>query len=211
MSDLVRLVVADDHRLLHGVLVDRLEADGFEIVGSVRKGSQVLPLVARVRPDAVLLEWDLPELDAARVIERLCTGFPDVVSVVLAGEARQSSVEQALAAGANAYISKEIEPALLGSEVRRALTERTLTPIGVAEAPQLDGRAGQLTEREVEIIRLIAEGSSNAETAQQLFITEQTVKFHLTNLYRKLGVANRTEAAIFARSHGLLDRYELVA
>jgi DNA-binding NarL/FixJ family response regulator len=211
MSDLVRLVVADDHRLLHGVLVDRLEADGFDIVGSVRKGSQVLPLVARVRPDAVLLEWDLPELDAARVIERLRVGFPEIVSIVLAGEARPSSVERALAAGANAYISKEIEPALLGSEVRRALTERTLTPIGVAEAPQLDGRAGQLTEREIEIVRLIAEGSSNAETAQQLFITEQTVKFHLTNLYRKLGVANRTEAAIFARSHGLLDRYELVA
>ena len=188
-----------------------LAADGLGAVGSGPKGSQGRPLVAGVRPDAVLLEWDRPERDAARVIERLRSRFPEVVSVVLAGEARPSSVEQALAAGANAYISKEIEPALLGSEVRRALTKRTLTPIGVAEAPQLDGRAGQLTEREIEIIRLIAEGSSNAETARQLFITEQTVKFHLTNLYRKLGVANRTEAAMFARLHGLVDRYELIA
>jgi len=211
MSDLVRLVVVDDHRLVHRALVGLLEPEGFEVVGCVRKGSQVLPLVGRVRPDAVLLEFDLPELDGARVIERLRRGFPEVVSIVLAGEARPSSVEQALAAGANAYISKEIEPALLGGEIKRALSQRTLTVIGVAEAPERDGLAGLLTEREVEIIRLIAEGNSNAETAQKLFVTEATVKFHLTNTYRKLGVVNRTEAAIFARSHSLLDQYELVA
>ena len=211
MNEMVRLVVADDHRLIHDVLVERLEADGFEIVGTARTGVQVLPLVARVRPDAVLLEFDLPEMSGAGVIERLRKSFPEVVAIVLAGDARPSSVQEALAAGANAYISKEIEPALLGGEIRRALENRTMTAIGIAETPERVGPAGRLTDREIDIIRLIAEGASNSDAAARLFITEQTIKFHLTNIYRKLDVGNRTEAAIFARSHGLLDQYELVA
>jgi DNA-binding NarL/FixJ family response regulator len=211
MDELVRLVVADDHMLVQGALAGLLEPEGFEIVGSVRKGSQVLPLVASTRPDAVLLEFDLPELDGVGVIKRLRDRFPAVVPIVLAADSRPARVEEALAAGANAYISKAIEPALLGREIRRALEQPIASAIGIPETLEREGVAAQLTEREVDIIRLVAEGNSNGQIGARLFVTEQTVKFHLTNTYRKIGVGNRTEAAMFARRHALVDVDELVA
>jgi DNA-binding NarL/FixJ family response regulator len=202
---LVRLVVADDHRLVHCALVGLLEPEGCEIVGCVRNGGQVLPLVGRVQPDAVLLEFDLPQLDGVEVIKRLRDSYPEVVSIVLALDHRAARVEEALAAGANAYISKAIEPALLGREIRRALEQRIASPVGIPETLKREGLAAQLTEREIDILRLVAEGKSNGQIGRRLFVTEQTVKFHLTNIYRKIGVANRTEAALFARRQGLLE------
>jgi DNA-binding NarL/FixJ family response regulator len=211
MNELVRLVVADDHMLVQGALAGLLEPEGFEIIGSVRKGSQVLPLVASTQPDAVLLEFDLPELDGVGVIKRLRDRFPAVIPIVLAADSRPARVEEALAAGANAYISKAIEPALLGREIRRALEQPILSAVGIPETLKREGVAAQLTEREVDIIRLVAEGNSNGQIGQRLFVTEQTVKFHLTNTYRKIGVGNRTEAAMFARRHALVEVDELVA
>jgi DNA-binding NarL/FixJ family response regulator len=211
MNELVRLVVADDHMLVQGALAGLLEPEGFEIIGSVRKGSQVLPLVASTQPDAVLLEFDLPELDGVGVIKRLRDRFPAVIPIVLAADSRPARVEEALAAGANAYISKAIEPALLGREIRRALEQPILSVVGIPETLKREGVAAQLTEREVDIIRLVAEGNSNGQIGQRLFVTEQTVKFHLTNTYRKIGVGNRTEAAMFARRHALVEVDELVA
>ena len=123
VDGVVRLVVADDHRLIHRALVGLLEPEGFEIAGCVRSGSQVLPLVGRVQPDAVLLEFDLPDLDGVGVIRRLRDSHPKVVPIVLALDHSRARVEKALAAGANAYISKAIEPALLGREIRRALEQ----------------------------------------------------------------------------------------
>ena len=90
-------------------------------------------------------------------------------------------------------------------------SNRSPTPIGVPETLKREGVAAQLTEREVDIIRLVAEGNSNGQIGERLFVTEQTVKFHLTNTYRKIGVGNRTEAAIFARRHALVELDELVA
>jgi len=211
VDELVRLVVADDHLLVQGALAGLLEPEGFEIVGCVRKGSQVLPLVASVQPDAVLLEFDLPELDGVGVIKRLRDRFPEVAPIVLAADSRSVRVEEALAAGAQAFISKAIEPALLGREIRRALEQPIASPIGVPETLKREGAAAQLTEREIDIIRLVAEGNSNGQIGRRLFVTEQTVKFHLTNTYRKIGVGNRTEAAIFARRHALVELDELVA
>ena len=211
MSDLVRLVVVDDHRLIHGVLMNLLESDGFEIVGTARKGSEVLPLVGRELPDAVLLELDLPELDGIGVINRLHDRFPDVKPVILAQSARPEEVAAALDAGAFAYISKAVDPSLLAATIHRALKQPIAEPIGIPDTPKLGGLAARLTERERGILRLLAEGGSNAQIGAQLFVTEQTVKFHLTNIYRKIGVPNRTTAAAAARQLGLVDLFERVA
>lgn len=211
MDELVRLVVADDHRLVQDALTELLESEGFEVVGSARKGSQVLPLVAQARPDAVLMECDLPDLDGVGVIKRLRSSFPEVVPIILAADAWPVRVAEALAAGAHAYISKAIDPALLGGEIRRALEQRIPMAIGVPDRLKREGVAAQLTERELQILQLLAEGRSNLQLGRQLFVTEQTVKFHLTNTYRKIGVANRTEAALFARRHGLIEFGQRVA
>ena len=201
----MRLIVADDHRLVHGALESLLEPEGFEIVGCVRNGSQVLPLVAREQPDAVLLEFDLPGLDGVSLIKRLRESYPEVVPIVLSLDHRSSRVQEALEAGAHAYISKAIDPSLLGGEIRRALEQPIETAVGVPATLKREGVAAELTEREVDILRLVAQGNSNTQIGRILFVTEQTVKFHLTNTYRKIGVGNRTEAAMFAHRSGLLD------
>lgn len=210
MNETVRLIVADDHRLVHGALQGLLEPEGFEIVGCVRNGSQVLPLVAREQPDAVLLEFDLPGLDGVSLIKRLRESYPNVVPIVLSLDHRPSRVKDALAAGAHAYISKSIDPNELAGEIRRALDAPVDGAIGVPETLKREGVAAELTEREVDILRLVAQGNSNTQIGQILFVTEQTVKFHLTNTYRKIGVANRTEAAMFAHREGLLESDHLL-
>ncbi len=207
----VRLVVADAHRLMQDALAAQLEPEGFEIVGAAWKGSQVMPLVAATRPDAVLTESDLPELDGIAVVSRLRRSFPRVVPIVFAADNRRARIEQAFEAGAHGFISKAIDPRELGAEIRRVLEQPTRIPIGIPEAPQPRGVAANLTSREMAILQLVAEGGSNVQIGRQTFVTEQTVKFHLTNIYRKLGVSNRTEAALFARRHGLLELHERVA
>jgi NarL family two-component system response regulator LiaR len=210
VDESVRLIVADDHRLVHGALRGLLEPEGFEIVGCVRNGSQVLPLVGRERPDAVLLEFDLPGLDGASLIKRLRESYPDVVPIVLSLDHRPSRVKEALEAGAHAYISKAIDPIELAGEIRRALAGPIDDAVGVPETLKREGVAAELTEREVDILRLVAQGNSNTQIGQILFVTEQTVKFHLTNTYRKIGVANRTEAAMFAHREGLIESDQLL-
>jgi DNA-binding NarL/FixJ family response regulator len=207
----VRLVVADAHRLMQDALAAQLEPEGFEIVGQACKGSQVMPLVAATRPDALLTESDLPELDGIAVISRLRRTFPRVVPIVFAADNRRAQIERALDAGAHGFISKAIDPRALGAEIRRVLEQPTRIPIGLPAAPQPQGVAANLTSREMAILQLVAEGGSNVQIGRQTFVTEQTVKFHLTNIYRKIGVSNRTEAALFARRHGLLELQEQVA
>jgi DNA-binding NarL/FixJ family response regulator len=204
-GEVVRLVVADDHWLVYEAILGRLEVERFEIAGWARRGSQVLPLVGQVNPDAVLLEFDLPELDGVSVIKRLRNAYPAVVPIVLARRHGRVLVEEALAAGAHAVISKAIEPALLGRAIRGALQQPVDSPIGVPGTTARRGIVRRLTEREINVLRLAAEGNSNKRIGDQLSVSEHTVKFHLSNAYRKIGVANRTEAAIFARRQGLLD------
>jgi DNA-binding NarL/FixJ family response regulator len=200
----VRLVVADAHRLMQDAVAAQLEPERFEIVGRARTGSEALALVARTSPDAVLTESDLPDLDGVALVTALRRRFPGVVAVVFAEDTRAARVQQALDAGAHAYISKAIDPRCLGRELRRALGERTPIAIGVPEPLG----AEKLTPRQLSILRLVAQGRSNVEIGQRERVAERTVKFHLTNIYRKIGVANRTEAALFARLHGLLDDAE---
>jgi DNA-binding NarL/FixJ family response regulator len=191
MSDLRRLVVVDDHRLLHPVFEAILASEGFEVAAFARRGSELLPLVYRHSPDAVILELDLPELDGIATIQRLTTRFPKVPAIVLAASASRENISAALAAGARAYISKAVELDSLGETMRRAI-DGELEQTVVTAAPHRV--TSILTERELEVLELLAEGIPNKEIAARLHRTEQTVKFHLTSIYRKLGVKNRTGA-----------------
>lgn len=128
---------------------------------------------------------------------------PTVKVVMLAAEREPARIEAALRGGAIACVLKSVEPADLASAVRQAVQETVYTVVAPEESPPDPVEAAGLTEREVTMLRLLARGLSNKAIGQELWVTEQTVKFHMNNLYRKLGVPNRTAAARFAYANGL--------
>jgi DNA-binding NarL/FixJ family response regulator len=202
---LLRILVADDHRLvLEGIRAALEQDESFEIVGEARFGSQVLPLVNQLRPDLVLLDLRMPEMDGLACLELLRKRFPEVKVVVLSVYSDAEHIEAALSRGACGYIVKSISPGDLPSAVSQAFDGTVYHAFGMAEEDDIVNNHG-LTEREIVILRAVARGLPNRAIGRELWVTEQTVKFHLTNIYRKLDVANRTEAARAAFRLGMAE------
>ena len=201
----VRILVADDHPLALAALRAVLsEARDLEIVGEARSGSQVLPRARELEPDLVLLDLNLPELDGLTCLERLHAGFPELTVVVWSGEAYEDDVEAVRAAGARAFVAKSGDPDELPAALRAAAADGPFRVYGTPERRRERSEVLGLSERETALLRTLARGLSNQEIGKELWITEQTVKFHLTNVYRKLGVENRTQATRVAYEHGLV-------
>ena len=204
----VKLVIADDHRLILQALRRALASlDDIEIVGEACKGSQVLPLVCQTGADLVLLDIRMPELDGLACIDRIRTGAPAVGVVVLSAMASPEHVEAARTRGARAYVSKSVDPLELPTILRNAAANKPFCVVGVDDCPTAGAADVDLTRRELDLLKALAQGLSNRRIAQEFWITEQTVKFHLTNIYRKLGVGNRTEAVGYAYVHGIAETY----
>jgi DNA-binding NarL/FixJ family response regulator len=204
----VRVVIADDHGLMIEGTKQALEkAGGFEVVGEASNGAQVLPLVRRLRPDLVLLDVRMPQMDGLTCLTKIRKEFPEMKVVMLSVSQEAALIQAALKRGANAYIVKTVDPGDLAAALRQAVEGTVFTAVGMTEEPgeQAAKEAG-LTGREVMIVRAVARGLSNEAIAKELFVAEQTVKFHLTNIYRKLGVTNRTEAARYAFEQGLVEQ-----
>jgi DNA-binding NarL/FixJ family response regulator len=177
-----------------------------EVVGVAASGSQVLPVVEETKPDLVLLDLRMPGIDGLTCIRLLRERAPEVRIAVLSGLDSEAVAEEALAVGANAFISKRIDPEELPEALLAAYEGPVLEPIGRRDGDRAPAvRAAGLTERELEVLRALGEGRSNREIAKLLWLAEQTVKFHLTNIYRKLNVSSRTEAVHWAYANGLLE------
>ncbi|HEX7525448.1 MAG TPA: response regulator transcription factor, partial [Gaiellaceae bacterium] len=196
---------ADDSRLIVAGIRRALEdEDEIEVVGEATNGAEVLPMVGRTDPDVVLLDIRMPKMDGWMVLEQLRARYPRVKVVILSVLSDQEHIAMALAHGASGYIVKTINPRDLPSALRQAVEGSVYHAIGFPEVTEeSEARAAGLTEREVAILKAVARGLSNQAIGKELWVTEQTVKFHLTNIYRKLGVANRTEAARYAYMHHL--------
>jgi DNA-binding NarL/FixJ family response regulator len=210
----MRILLADDHPLvLLGVRRVFEEDPGFEVVGEAHTGIDVLPLVERTDPDVVLLDMRMPDLDGLSCLERIRARHSNVKVVFLSVSNGPRQIRAALAQGASGYIGKGIDPAKLPSAVREAVEGVHLSIDGPAhvsvEGPDVDeaalASAVGLTKREMSIVKAVARGLSNRAIAQELWVTEQTVKFHLTNIYRKLGTPNRTAAAQWVYEQGLAE------
>jgi DNA-binding NarL/FixJ family response regulator len=181
-------------------------AGGFEVVGEAVNGVQVLPLVRRLKPELVLLDLRMPQMDGLTCLAKIRKEFPDVKVAILSVSQDPELIQTALKRGASAYIVKSIDPDDLAAALRQALDGNVFTTAGVTEDPgERAARDAGLTDRELVIVRAVARGLSNEAIAKELWVAEQTVKFHLTNIYRKLGVSNRTEAARYAFEQGLVD------
>jgi DNA-binding NarL/FixJ family response regulator len=204
----IKVVVADDHRLMLDAIRTAFESElEFQIVGETQSGDEVVGLVERQQPDVVLLDLRMPGTSGLTVLDDLRERHPNVKVVVLSGVDEPQVIEAALRRGADAYVLKQVEPRDLAAAIRQA-TESTVFHRTV-EPSKTPAPAADLSPKELTILRGVAAGASNKELARSLWVSEQTVKFHLTNIYRKLGVANRTEAARYAHAHRLADDHDV--
>lgn len=201
----MKVLLADDHPLiLSGIRRTLEEAGGIEIVGEARTGSQVLPLVGRTNPDLVLLDVRMPQLDGLACLDQIRRRYPDVKVVMLSAFTDPEHVQAALRRGASAYVMKAVNTLDLPSALRQAAEGTVFHAIGLDER-EGDCEEVGLTKREKTLLRAVAKGLSNQAIGKELWISEQTVKFHLRNIYRKLGVTSRTEAARYAFERGLVE------
>jgi DNA-binding NarL/FixJ family response regulator len=203
----LRILIADDHRLIVEGIKRSVEASGeIQVVAETQNGALVLPLIRRSNPDLVLLDLRMPGMDGLTVLEQIKREHPDVKVVVLSASSDQKVIQTALSKGASAYVIKSVNPADLASTLRQAMDGSVFhsagpEPVGARSAAD----DANLTEREVAILNALARGLSNQAIGKELFVAEQTVKFHLTNIYRKLNAANRTEAVRLAYQRGIVD------
>ena len=203
----LKVVIADDHRLmLEAIRAAIGDDEDIEIVGEADAGRKVLPLIAQTGPDVLLLDLRMPDMDGFAVLERVRDRYPQVKVVILSGVDDPATVEGALKRGATAYLLKQLDPRDLAGSIRQAVEGTIFRPLDLlTSAKEASAAKVGLSKREVSILEALQSGGSNREIAKQLYLAEQTVKFHLTNIYRKLGVSNRTEAARLAYQNGLVE------
>jgi DNA-binding NarL/FixJ family response regulator len=204
----VKVLLADDHRLMLDGIRRALEEDGgFEIVGETQNGAQVLPLVGQTSPDLVVLDVRMPNMDGLQCLEEIRRRHPKVKVVMLSASTTPDLIEDALRRGASAYVLKTVDPTDLPSTLRQVIGGTVFSTVGATESGTPSGaKAAGLTDREIAILTELAKGKSNDEIAKELWVTQQTVKFHLTNVYRKLGAKNRADAVRQAYQLGLIQR-----
>ena len=202
----LRVLLADDHPLILWAFRHELESSGaFEVVAEVETGSQVVPRARQTEPDVVLLDLGLPELGGLECLERLREAHPDVRVVICSASSEPADIAAARDLGAEGYVVKSVGADELPAAVLRALSSEGFVAVGAEEAGGADDElVASLSERELSMLRTLARGLSNKAIGNELWITEQTVKFHLTNIYRKLGVENRTQATRVAYEHHLV-------
>jgi len=206
MADDMKVLIADDHRLIVEGVRRALEEDGgFEIVGEADNGSQVLPLVSQTQPDVVVLDLHMPQVDGLICLDQIRKRFPATKVVILSVSTDEQLIEAVLQRGASAYIVKSVNPIDLPAALRQAVDRTVYHAIGLPEPSESAAKGAGLTDRETAILKAVVRGLSNEAIAKEFWVTEQTVKFHLTNIYRKLGVSNRTEAARVAYKLGLVE------
>jgi DNA-binding NarL/FixJ family response regulator len=203
----IKVLLVDDHQLmLAGIRRALDEVDDLEVVGEAESGSQVLPLIHQTNPELVLLDLRLPDMNGLSCLDAIRKRYPEVKVVVLSAFADPEHIQAAFQRGATAYIVKSVNPIDLPSALRQALEETVYQGVRViGDAGAGNGDRLGLTERELSMLKALARGLSNNAISKEFWVTEQTVKFHLSNIYRKLGVGNRTEAARFAYERGLVE------
>ncbi len=199
----IRVCIADDHLLmLTGIKRALDDAEEIDLVGVTQRGDEVMDLVEKQRPDLMLLDGRMPGMDGVDCLKLIREHHPHVKVVMLSASEDAAQVAEALAAGASAYIGKRINPNDLASALRQ-IVAGVVHYAGPAAAEVVD-QPSDLTERELTMLEAISRGLSTKAISRELWVSEKTVKFHLTNIYRKLGVHNRTGAMRYAFENGLI-------
>jgi DNA-binding NarL/FixJ family response regulator len=211
VADAIRVLIVDDHAVVREGLRTFLELqDGIEVAGEAVDGEDALRESERLKPDVVLMDLVMPKLDGVGAMRELRRRVPEARVIVLTSFLEDERLLPAVRAGAAGYLLKNVQPQELARAIRTAAAGEALLDPAVAarlvEALEEDGRdarAEQLTPREREVLALIGRGFANKRIALELGIAEKTVKTHVGNVLSKLGVADRTQAALYAARLGL--------
>ena len=205
---MIRVVIADDHAVVRAGLAQLLTtfAD-VELVGAAANGDEAVSLSAERDPDVVLMDLEMPVLDGIEATRRIRAAQPEVAVVVLTSFSDRERILSALDAGAAGYLLKDAEPDVLAHAIQAAARgEAPLDPKAaraLLSARRASTPTHELSDREREVLAMVAEGLPNKLIAQQLGISEKTVKAHLTSVFRQIGVTDRTQAALWAQRHGV--------
>lgn len=213
MADVITVLIVDDHPVVRQGLRTFLESrQGIEVVAEAADGEQAVARAARLRPDVVLMDLVMPRLEGVQAITRIVSQHPDTKVIVLTSFAGGDKVVPAVQAGAAGYLLKDVDPGELEAAIRAVHRgESLLHPSAAAELVQQVRRPGaargaSLTPREREVLAALARGRSNREVARELVVSEKTVKSHVSSILAKLGVADRTQAALWAVREGFADQ-----
>ena len=209
MAEIIRILLADDHPVVRDGLAAMLATQpDFEVVGEAGTGAEAVTEAARLRPDVVLMDLEMPALDGIEAIRLLRAADPKAQVVVLTAFDTDERIVGALQAGAQGYLLKGAPRGEIFAAIRTVSAGGALIPPVVASKLLRQVRAAEqpdaLTAREKEVLGLVASGLANQEIAARLFISERTVKFHVSSLLAKLGAKNRTQAVRVARERGAL-------
>lgn len=201
----IRVLVADDHPALRKGLCSVIVGDcGLELVAEAEDGAQAVEQFREHRPDVVLMDLRMPIMDGVQAIRMIIRDFPAAKVLVLTSYEAEGDIRRALEAGARGYLLKDMLLSDVVQAVRAvARGERVIPPVVAARLAEAETR-GELTDRELEVLGLVARGFSNKGVAQAIGRTDETAKIHLKNIFAKLGVSDRTEAVTVALARGLI-------
>jgi len=207
----IRVLSVDDHEIMRGgIRYLLLAVEDVELVGEARSGEEALNLCETLHPDVILMDMRMPGMDGIQTTKLIRERYPDIQILILTSFDEEEMIQQAMQAGAIGYLQKGISVDELADAIRSAHAGKpTLSPeafhvlvqssVSQPQKPDFD-----LTERELQVLEMLVHGLSNIEISNRLVITEATVKYHISNILKKLGASNRTEAAALAVQHDLV-------
>jgi DNA-binding NarL/FixJ family response regulator len=199
------VLVVDDHPLVRAGLTALVATtEDLEVIGGASGGEQAIALAATLEPDVILMDLSMPDMDGVEATRRILASSPDMRVVVLTSFADHDRVTDALTAGAVGYLLKDCDPREVLAGIRSAALGHAPIDPRVARAllPSTTPRTSDaLSDREAQVLRLVTRGLTNRQIARSLGISENTVKVHVGNLFRRIGVSDRTSAAMWARDH----------
>ena len=210
---MIRVIIADDHGVVRAGLRGLLTAAGLEVVGEAGTGVEALTLARELHPDVVLLDVRMPEMDGLQALAAIKSERPDISVVMLTVYASTEYLSRAIAAGAAGYLLKDAEPDEIVRVVRAAAEGEMVidasllqSVLGQTQATENDAlQQADLTQQELRVLKLIALGLNNDAIAETLVVSRNTVKTHVRHIFEKLGVSDRTQAAIWAVRNGLVE------
>jgi two-component system, NarL family, response regulator len=205
MTSKIRIMLADDHEVVReGLAAILARREAFEVVAEVGDGEAAVEAWLRLKPDIGLLDLRMPKIDGVEAIRRMRESDPNAKLIILTTYDGDEDIYQGLRAGAKGYLLKDSPREQIIEAIHAVLAGRTYIPSQVGEKLATRVNTDALTEKELQILKKIAEGLSNKKIAAELFISEGTVKFHSNSIYAKLGVSSRTEAVKVATARGLV-------